>query len=109
MSVDIVSISETPTRPGREFLSGHFQERAKHYGCAAALTDNPRNIQQFLDLAFMFERLAHDFAAWEARKFALLPKDAAPPLQHWMIEPTNRAPTPMADIGCASSLPVLGS
>lgn len=74
MSVDTVSISDTPTRLGREFLSVHFQERARHYGYAAALTDNPRNIQQFLDLAFMFERLACDFAAWEAKKFALLPK-----------------------------------
>jgi hypothetical protein len=109
MSVDTVSISEAPTRLGREFLSVHFQERARHYGYAAALTDNPRNIQQFLDLAFMFERLACDFAAWEAKKFALLQKDAAPPLQPWMIEPTNRAPTPMADIGWASSIPVIGS
>jgi hypothetical protein len=109
MSVDAVSISEAPTRFGREFLSVHFQKRARHYGYAAALTDNPRNIRQFLDLAFMFERLASDFAAWEAKKLALLPKDVAPPLQYWMIEPTNRAPAPMADIGCPSSIPVIGS
>ena len=82
MSVDAVSISKTPTRFGREFVSVHFQERARHYRYAAALTDNLQKIQQFLDLAFMFERLACDFAAWEAKKFALLPKGGPPPLQH---------------------------
>lgn len=65
MRVDTVSISETPTRLGREFV--RFQERAKHYRYAAALTDNLQNMQQFLDLAFMFERLAYDFAQWERR------------------------------------------
>jgi hypothetical protein len=67
MSVDTISISETPTRFGREFVSVHFQERARHYRYAAALADNPQNIQQFLDLALMFERLAYDFAQWERR------------------------------------------
>ena len=67
MSVDTVSISEAPTRFGREFVPVHLQERARHYRYAAALTDNPQNIQQFLDLAFMFERIAYDFAQWEAK------------------------------------------
>lgn len=67
MGVDTVSISEIPTRFGREFVSVHFRERARHYRYAAALTDIPRNIQQFLDLAFMFERLAYDFSQWERR------------------------------------------
>ena len=82
MSVDTVSIGETPTRFGHEFVSVHFQERSRHYRYAAALTDNPQNIQQFLDLAFMFERIACDFAQWEAKNSAPLPKGSAPPLQH---------------------------
>lgn len=65
MSVETVLMSETPTRFGQEFMSVLFQQRAGHYRYAAALTDNPRNIQQFLDLAFMFERLAYHFAQWE--------------------------------------------
>jgi hypothetical protein len=82
MSVDTVSMSVTPTRFGREFMSVHFQERAMHYRYAAALTDNPQNIQQFLGLAFMFERLAYDFLQWETKNSAPLPKGGAPPLQH---------------------------
>jgi hypothetical protein len=82
MSVDTVSMSETPTRFGREFMSVHFQERSRHYRYAAALTDNPKNIQQFLDLAFMFERLAYDFWQWETKDSAPLPKGGVPPLQH---------------------------
>jgi len=82
MRVDTVSISETPTRFGREFVSVQFQERARHYRYAAALTDIPWNIKQFLDLAFMFERLADDFAQWEMKNSAPLLKGGAPPLRH---------------------------
>ena len=82
MSVDTVSISETPTRFGREFVPAHFQERSRHYRYAAALTDNPQNIQQFLSLAFMFERLAFDFSQWETKNSAPLPKGGPPPLQN---------------------------
>jgi hypothetical protein len=82
MSVDTVSMSETPTSFGREFMSVHFQERARHYRYAAALSDNPQNIQQFLGLAFMFERLAYDFSQWETKNFAPSPKGGAAPLQH---------------------------
>jgi hypothetical protein len=82
MSVDTVSISETPTSFGHEFVSVHFQERARHYRYAAALTDNLQNIQQFLDLAFMFERLAYEFSQWETKNSSSSSKGSAPPLQH---------------------------
>jgi hypothetical protein len=59
---------ETPIRSDRKISSIHFLERAKHYRYAAALTDDSRNIQRFVDLAFMFEALANDFAQWEAQK-----------------------------------------
>ena len=64
-----VLVSETPTRLNREITSIHFLERARHYRYAAALADDPQNIQRFLDLAFMFKRLAQDFARLEAKVF----------------------------------------
>jgi hypothetical protein len=67
-SAPIGEIGEAPTRLNREVTAIHFLERAKHYRYAAALSDSPRNIQRFIDLAFMFERLANDFAQWEAQK-----------------------------------------
>ena len=48
--------------------STQFLERARDYRYAAALTDNPRTANALLDLAFMFERLARDFARVELRK-----------------------------------------
>jgi hypothetical protein len=67
-TVHSAPIGETPTRLNRQVTAMHFLERAKHYRYAAALSDNPQNIQRFIDLAFMFERLANDFAQWEAQK-----------------------------------------
>ena len=70
MMQDIHSVlaSETPACLNRKVTSIHFLERARHYRYAAALTDDPHNIQRFIDLAFIFERLAHDFARLEAQK-----------------------------------------
>ena len=42
-------------------------QRARHYQLAAAMTDAPRDVEMFLDLAMMFERLAKEFARAEAR------------------------------------------
>jgi len=44
-----------------------FGQRARHYQLAAAMTDAPRDVEMFLDLAMMFERLAEEFARAEAR------------------------------------------
>ena len=53
------------TRPKPRSLNGrigpaHFLERAKHYQLAAAMTDNAEEIERLRDVAFMFERMAHD-------------------------------------------------
>jgi hypothetical protein len=47
--------------------SVHFRLRARHYRLAAAITDAPRDVEMFLDLAMMFERLSEHFARAEAR------------------------------------------
>jgi hypothetical protein len=57
---------EAPIRPNREVTSTRCRERARHYWYAAALADDPQNIRRFLDLAWMFERLARDFKRFEA-------------------------------------------
>ena len=38
----------------------HFLERAKHYQFAAAMTENPREIERLCEVAVMFERMARD-------------------------------------------------
>jgi hypothetical protein len=40
--------------------SAHLLERAKHYRFAAAMTENPLEIERLCDVAFMFEQMAHD-------------------------------------------------
>ncbi len=47
--------------------SVHFRLRARHYRLAAAVTDAPHDVEMFLDLAMMFERLSEHFAQAEAR------------------------------------------
>ena len=44
-----------------------FLQRARHYRLAAAMADAPRDVEMFLDLATMFERLSEDFARAEVR------------------------------------------
>jgi hypothetical protein len=43
-----------------ENIEAHFLERAKYYQFAAAMTENPQEIERLCDIAFMFERMAHD-------------------------------------------------
>jgi hypothetical protein len=40
--------------------SAHFLERAKHYRFAAAMTENPLEIERLCEVACMFEQMAHD-------------------------------------------------
>jgi hypothetical protein len=70
MTQDIFAapIRKTPTRSRHTATSTQFLERARHYRYAAALTDNPRAINDLLDLAFMFVHLARDFARFESQK-----------------------------------------
>lgn len=51
----------------KAIMSVSFRQRARHYQLAAAMTDAPRDVEMFLDLAMMFERLAEEFARAEAR------------------------------------------
>jgi hypothetical protein len=44
-----------------------FLRRARHYRLAAAISDAPRDVEMFLDLAMMFERLSEHFARAEVR------------------------------------------
>ena len=44
-----------------------FLQRARHYRLAAAISDAPRDVKMFLDLATMFELLSVQFARAEAR------------------------------------------
>jgi len=55
------------SRP-KTITSVSFAQRARHYQLAAAMTDAPRDVEMFLDLAMMFERLAEEFARTEARQ-----------------------------------------
>jgi hypothetical protein len=43
-----------------ENAEAHFLERAKHYQFAAAMTENPWEIERLFDVAVMFERMARD-------------------------------------------------
>ena len=55
------------TSRAKTITSVSFVQRARHYQLAAAMTDAPRDVEMFLDLAMMFERFAEDFARAEAR------------------------------------------
>ena len=56
------------TSRAKTITSVSFAQRARHYQLAAAMTDAPRDVEMFLDLAMMFERLAEEFARTEARQ-----------------------------------------
>jgi hypothetical protein len=56
-----------PTSPPEAITSVSFLLRARHYQLAAAMSDAPRDVETFLDLAMMFEQLAQQFARTEAR------------------------------------------
>ena len=56
------------TSRAKTITSVSFGRRARHYQLAAAMSDAPRDVEMFLDLAMMFERLAEEFARTEARQ-----------------------------------------
>jgi len=56
-------ITSTP----KIITSVHFRLRARHYRLAAAISDTPRDVAMFCDLAWTFERLSERFARAEAR------------------------------------------
>ena len=56
------------TSRAKTITSVSFGQRVRHYQLAAAMSDAPRDVEMFLDLAMMFERLAEEFARTEARQ-----------------------------------------
>src|SRR5262245_52028060 len=60
LNVDITSRS-------RAITSVSFLHRARHYRLAAAMSDAPRDVRMFLDLAMIFQQLSEQFARAEAR------------------------------------------
>ena len=59
------------TSPPKAITSISFLQRARHYRLAAAISDARRDVEMFLDLAMMFERLSEHFARAEARLHSL--------------------------------------
>ena len=59
------------TSPPKAITSVSFLQRARHYRLAATVSDAPRDVEMFLDLAMMFERLSEHFARAEARLHSL--------------------------------------
>jgi hypothetical protein len=57
--------------PPKGITSVHFRLRARYYRLAAAISDAPRDVAMFCDLAMMFERLSEDFARAETRLHSL--------------------------------------
>ena len=55
------------SRP-RAITSVSFLRRARHYRLAAAMSDVPRDVKMFLDLAMMFDLVSEQFARVEARR-----------------------------------------
>jgi len=41
-------------------MTTYFLERARHYRFAAAMTKKPHEIERLCEVAYMFERMAHD-------------------------------------------------
>jgi hypothetical protein len=62
---------KTASTPPRRITSVDFRQWARNYQLAAAMSDAPRDVETFLDLAMMFERLAEQVARAEARLHSL--------------------------------------
>jgi hypothetical protein len=54
-------IERTRSLPNASVTPAQFRKRATHYRLAAAVTDNPKDVEAFCDLANMFDRIAIDF------------------------------------------------
>ena len=59
------------TSPPKEITSVHLRLRARRYRLAAAVSDVPRDVAMFHDLAWTFERLSERFARAEGRRHSL--------------------------------------
>ena len=55
----------------KQITSVHLRLRARRYRLAAAVSDVPRDVAMFADLAWTFERLSERFARAEARRHSL--------------------------------------
>ena len=59
------------TSPPKDTTSIHLRLRPRRYRLAAAVSDVPRDVAMFADLAWTFERLSRHFARAEARLHSL--------------------------------------
>ena len=59
------------TSPPKAITSVSFRQRARHYRLAAAISDAPRDVKMFLDLATQFQLLSEQFARAEVRLHSL--------------------------------------
>ena len=59
------------TSPPKEITSVYLRLRARRYLLAGAVSDVPRDVAMFRDLAWTSERLSRHFARAEARRHSL--------------------------------------
>ena len=57
--------------PPKEITSVYLRLRARRYLLAGAVSDVPRDVAMFHDLAWTFERLSTDFARAKVRLYSL--------------------------------------
>jgi hypothetical protein len=97
MSLNPSSSQDKRVEAGRRYTttSAHLRERARQYRLAAALTDCPRDVEMFCDLAVMFNQLAHDFRRLEEKRSQALA--AAEPKSSPVRSPAQLPPR--GDIG----------
>jgi hypothetical protein len=68
LSAEWSTAMKPTSAPPSLVTSVSFLQRARHYRLAAAISDAPRDVKMFLDLApTMFELLSEQFARAEAR------------------------------------------
>ncbi|HWN98414.1 MAG TPA: hypothetical protein VNS63_04010 [Blastocatellia bacterium] len=56
----MIDPQDKPRSPRLANLSAHFLERAKHYRFVAAMTEAPREMERFCEVALMFKEMARD-------------------------------------------------
>jgi len=97
-------------------MTTYFLERARHYRFAAAMTENTHEIEGLCEVAYMFERMAHDIrrlaphsrltaGAWPRRQCSLSTDRKAGFIETWLAELPGRAVAFAKDAcnGCSCS------
>jgi hypothetical protein len=66
-----MSAEQVKRSPPAQVTSADFRKRAQHYRLASALTDIPRDVTMFDELASMFDQIACRFGLAETRRAQL--------------------------------------